>query len=323
MFLILLQYLLLASTFTIGKAAMDYAQPIFFVAVRMILGGALLLAYQYFFNYKQWRCDKADWLIFVKMMFFHIAISFGCEFWALQYVSAAKVGLLWNLAPFVTALFAYHYFNEQLTGRKWLGLIIGFFGLLPSLIATAPSEQIAGSWTFLSFSELILFIAIISGSYAWILMKELVTDKDYSPVMVNGVAMLGGGLIDLMVSGLVESAPRISMVPRFGVHCQSILAQYLCGILSFEYASFVLFAIYLIALILIANIVCFNLYAYLLRSYSATFVSFCGFSTPLFAALFDWLFRGEVVGTSFFVSVAVVSVGLYLFYQEELSISAE
>ena len=321
MFLIILQYLLLASTFTIGKAALDYAQPIFFVAIRMILGGGLLLVYQYFFNRKQWRLDKQDILVFVKMMFFHIAISFGCEFWALQYVSAAKVGLLWNLAPFVTALFAYHYFNEQMTSKKWIGLCIGFVGLLPALITSAPGEAVSGSWSFLSFAELVLFVAIVSGSYAWILMKELVTDKDYSPIMVNGVAMLGGGIIDLLVSFMIESPPYITTVPRFGAHCQSFIARHLCTVLSFEYAGMALFVIYLVALVLIANVVCFNLYAYLLRFYSATFVSFCGFSTPLFAALFDWLFRGEVVGMSFFVSVAIVSVGLYIFYQEELTLS--
>ncbi len=321
MFLIILQYLLLASTFTIGKAALDYAQPVFFVGIRMILGGGLLLVYQYFFNRKQWRLDKQDILVFVKMMFFHIAISFGCEFWALQYVSAAKVGLLWNLAPFVTALFAYHYFNEQMTSKKWIGLGIGFVGLLPSLITSAPGEAVSGSWSFLSFAELVLFIAIVSGSYAWILMKELVTDKNYSPIMVNGVAMLGGGIIDLFVSFMIESPPYITTVPRFGPHCQSFLARHLCNVLSFEYAGLALFVIYLVALVLIANVVCFNLYAYLLRFYSTTFVSFCGFSTPLFAALFDWLFRGEVVGMSFFVSVAIVSVGLYIFYQEELNLS--
>jgi len=316
MFLIILQYLLLASTFTIGKAALDYAQPIFFVGVRMLLGGSLLLVYQYFFNRKQWRLDKQDILIFVKMMFFHIAISFGCEFWALQYVSAAKVGLLWNLAPFVTALFAYHYFDEQMTLKKWIGLCIGFIGLLPSLITSAPNE----ATSCLSFAELVLFIAIVSGSYAWILMKELVTDKNYSPIMVNGVAMIGGGIIDLLASLIIESPPYITAVPRFGAHCQPFLARHLCDVLSFEYAGVALFVIYLVALVLIANVVCFNLYAYLLRFYSTTFVSFCGFSTPLFAALFDWLFRGEVVGMSFFLSVAIVSIGLYIFYQEELNV---
>lgn len=318
MFLILLQYMLLATTFTLGKAAMDYVQPIFFIGIRMIIGGLLLLVYQYFFDRSQWRLDKKDLYIFVKMMLFHIAISFGCEFWALQYVAPAKAGLMWNFSPFVTALFAYLYHNERMTGKQWLGLVVGFVGLLPSVFSFAPEEMLSGGWSFVSYAELVLCIAIISGSYAWIIMKELVTDKGYSPVMVNGVAMLGGGVIDLLASLVTENPPYITMIPRFGAHCDTSLAQSLCAVFSGEYAGFILAFIYLIALILIANVVCFNLYGYLLRSYSATFVSFCGFTTPLFAALFDWLFRGEVVGLSFFASVAIVSIGLFLFYQDEL-----
>lgn len=314
MFLILLQYMLLATTFTLGRAAMDYAQPVFFVGVRMIIGGVLLLLYQYFFDRDRWRLDRQDRMLFLKMMFFHVAISFGCEFWALQYISPAKTGLLWNFSPFVTALLAYLCYNQVMTGKQWLGLTVGFVGLLPSLIPFSSEATLSD----FSYAEVVLCIAIFSGSYAWIIMKELVVGKNYTPIMVNGIAMLGGGLIDLFASFFVEKPPYITLLPRFGAHCSTSLAQLFCQWFSGPYAGLVLAFIYMILLIIIANIICFNLYGYLLRVYSPTFISFCGFTTPLFAALFDWLFRGEVVDSSFFISVAVVSVGLYLFYQDEL-----
>jgi len=323
MFLIILQYVLLASTFTLGKAAMAYAQPVFFVGVRMVIGGLLLLIYQYFFNHKQWRLDKKDLFVFVQMMFFHIAISFGCEFWALQYASASKVAFLWNLSPFVTAFFAYHYYNEKITFKKWIGLSIGFIGLMPVLVSSAPEELVSGSWSFLSFAEIVLFVGIIAASYAWILMKDLVTDKEYSPVMVNGVAMLGGGIIDLLAALVIESPPYITLVPRFGSHCDTSISSLLCNLFPYEYTGLGLLVAYMVLLILIANVIYFNLCAYLLKFYSNTFIAFCGFTTPLFAALFDWLFIGEVVGMTFFISVAIVAVGLYIFYQEELFLSKD
>jgi len=300
---------------------MDYAQPVFFVGLRMVLGGALLLAYQYFFNYKSWRLDRQDLVVFIKMMFFHIAISFGCEFWALQYASASKVAFLWNLSPFVTALFAYCYYSERMSTKQWIGLSIGFIGLLPEVVTSAPEELASGAWFFLSFAEMMVFVAVLSGSYAWILMKDLVTDRGYSPIMVNGVAMLGGGVIDLLASLVIEKPPYITLASRFGSHCDAPLGKFLCSMFSGEYAGLIMLALYLTALILIANVVCFNLYAYLLKSYSNTFVSFCGFTTPLFAAFIDWLFMGVAVGPVFFVSVAIVSFGLYLFYQDELNIA--
>jgi len=319
MFLIILQNLFLASTFTLGKAAMEYAQPVFFVGMRMLLGGLLLLGYQYFFNYSKWRLDKKDIGDFVQMVFFHIAISFGCEFWALQYASASKVAFLWNLAPFVTALIAYFYCSEKITFKQWIGLSIGFLGMLPVLLTSDSTELASGSFSFLSMAEIVLFVGIISGSYAWFIMKRLVTDKGYSTIMVNGVAMFFGGMVDMLASLIIEPTPYITLVPRFGQHCDTTIANMFCQVLPQDYLGVGLLAIYTILLVLVANVFYFNLYGYLLNYYSNTFISFCGFTIPLFAVLLDWLFVGEVVSRWFFLAVFIVSIGLYIFYQDELT----
>ena len=47
MWRLILLHALFASTFTIGKAALDYVEPIFFVAIRAIGCGAVFLAYQW------------------------------------------------------------------------------------------------------------------------------------------------------------------------------------------------------------------------------------------------------------------------------------
>jgi len=59
------------------------------------------------------------------------------------------------------------------------------------------------------------------------------------------------------------------------------------------------------------------MYGYLLKQYSATFLSFAGFSTPLFAALFGWLFLSELVTFHFFVALGLLTVGLGIFYRDE------
>jgi drug/metabolite transporter (DMT)-like permease len=62
----------------------------------------------------------------------------------------------------------------------------------------------------------------------------------------------------------------------------------------------------------------YSIGTYLFRHYTVTFLSFAGFTTPLFAALFGKIFLGESVGLHFFFSLAVVSLGLWLFYGEEI-----
>ena len=137
-------------------------------------------------------------------------------------------------------------------------------------------------------------------------MKQLVKDRLYSSIMVNGVGMLCAGVLALFTSLIIEGKPHIyaARAPLYD------LSPYHYALLMTAFCA--------ISLILIAQVVCFNLYSVLLRRYSATFISFAGFTTPLFAALFDWVIFRAVIPMAFFATVGFVGMGLYLFYQDEL-----
>ena len=72
------------------------------------------------------------------------------------------------------------------------------------------------------------------------------------------------------------------------------------------------------ALIIVSNLLAYNLYGALLKRFSATFLSFAGFSTPLITAFFGWAFIHETVSWGFIGCAVIVFIGLGLFYQEEL-----
>jgi len=128
--------------------------------------------------------------------------------------------------------------------------------------------------------------------YSWILIQKLVRNKKYQPAMVNGIAMSCGGLLSLGTSYALEGPVTI-------VNQQAFFTG-------------------LAATIFIGNIVCHNLYAGLLKKYSATFMSFTSFLSPLFAALYGWAFFQEIISWHFYVSAVIVFSGLYIFYQDEL-----
>jgi len=71
-------------------------------------------------------------------------------------------------------------------------------------------------------------------------------------------------------------------------------------------------------LTLISNLICYNLHAMLLQRFSATYISFAGLSQPFFAAFLGWIMLNEVLSIYFWFSLATVSLGLYVYYQEEL-----
>lgn len=306
-------YALLASSFTLAKVVLYYAKPCFIIGMRMVLAGGLLLGYLRLFAPKALGFSRNDLGLLAQTVLFHVYIAYVFEFWALQAVTSSKACLLYNLSPFITALFAYVLMNERLTSRKWLGLSLGMLGMLPALIASAPSES--SMLSFLSMQEVVLLIAVASAAYGWILMSALVRKRSYSPIAVNGYAMLGGGVLSFLTSYMFEGAPTIT-----GTDHATVVwgRELLSGFMQAQSADIVMFFVYLGLLILFTNVIFYNLYGYLLKRYSATFLSFAGFTCPLFAALYGWLFLSEAVTIWFFASVAIVVIGLYVFYQEEL-----
>jgi len=311
MLLILLLYALLASTFTLGKAVLDYAQPVLVIAVRMLGASSLLLGYLLWSNKRALTVKREHLWLFAQIVLFHIYISFIFEFWALQYLTSAKTSIFYNLAPFITAIFAYYMFNNRLTRHQKIGLSIGFLGFLPVLMAQTPREDLAGTFLFISLPEIMIILSVVAASYGWIVMKRLM-DYHYSPLAINGIGMLIGGLFALVTSFVTEGWPTFTWVSKGG------LSQYIFEMFGATNAAIIMFGWYTLLLIIIANIIFYNLYGVLLKRYTATFLSFAGFLTPLFAALFGWVIRGEVITWEYFATVIFVVIGLYLFYKDEL-----
>lgn len=294
MFFVLLLYAMFASVFTIAKTGMQYTQPFFFVGTRMLLAGVIMLAYQYIFRREETKSVKLNWFRICLLASFNIYLTNVFEFWGLKYLTTFKTCFIYSLSPFLSALISYFVFSEKLSWKKWAGLIIGFAGFIPILFNEAPNEQDTGGIFFLSWAEIAVMLAAICSVYGWILLKQVVRDDGCPSFLANGYSMLIGGTAALFHSWLVESWDPIPVT--------EILPFAECTIL----------------LLVISNLICYNLYGSLLKKYSATFMSFAGFTTPFFTALLGWFYLGEIVTWPFYVSAAIVFVGLITFYQDEL-----
>lgn len=294
MIAVIILYAVLASVFPLTKASLQYVQPVFLVGVRMIVGGVLLLVFQYIYNRQLFKCTKEHVWPLVQLTIFNIYLTNVPEFWALQFLDSAKTCFIYNLSPFFAALFSYFLFAERMGIKKWLGLIVGFIGFIPILVHQSPGEQGIARVAFISKAELAVLIAAVATSYGWIVMKQLVKNYAYSPIMAHGISMLAGGIVSFPTSYLVDNwqpSPVSSMGP---------------------------FIVYMLLITLISNIIGYNVYGVLLKKYTVTFLSFAGFMGPLFAAVYGWFFLGEVISWHFFLSVGIVFIGLAIFYREEL-----
>ena len=292
MTLIILLYALFGSSFPICKVLLQYTTPLFLLGSRLLVAGPILLMYHSFVNKKRIYFKWKHFSYFAQLTVFGMYLNYLIRFWGLQDLPSSKVSFLFNLSPFFSALYSYLIFNERMTRLQWLGLAIGFTGLIPIMFTTTLAEQKLGEFLFISWQELAILTSVALHSYCWILIRKLVKDKAYTPMMVNGISMTCGGLMALATSMYVDGPFPVTNV---------------AGFLKWS-----------VVIILISNIICHNLYAFLLRRYSATFLSFAGFLSPLFSALYGWGLLGETISWHFFASAVLVFIGLYLFYTHEL-----
>lgn len=292
MILIFALYAMFALSFTIAKILLTFLPPIFLTAVRMTFAGCLLLCMH---AAMQKKLVKVSWSIvslnamlwWFGFSMIHILIPYVTEFMALQSMSPSCSALIYNLTPFFSAFFSYLYFGEVMTYKKWLGFLVGFSGI--AWFIHAQSVFCIN----LNIAYFLVLISVISGALGWVYVRKLVL-AGYSPLMINGIAMLLAGLQSFVCSYIWE------------------------GFVPLPWGQMYSFLFWLIMIILLTNVIYYNLYAQLLKRYTVTLLSFMGCIIPLFTALFDWILLDIAVTGHFFIALLIAGYGVYLFYKEEL-----
>jgi drug/metabolite transporter (DMT)-like permease len=292
-FLAILEYAILASTFTIAKVAVGYADPLFLIGVRMIVSAPLMFLVHGVQKNSSFKIAKSDIRIFILVSLFHVFLPFVGEFWALQFMSSAKTAITYSLTPFIAAVLSYFVLRKKISSKQTLGLVIGLLGLLPILVSGDEVDLLQGEFFFVSMPEIVLLIAVTSSSYAWFLVSDLMK-KGYGISYINGIAMFLGGLLSLCVwyvsSG--DTSPIRGDINDF--------------------------LIWTALLVLVANVISYNFYGWLLKHMSITLMSAIGFLCPLFASFYGLVLLNEELGYTHLVALLMVGVGIWLFYREEV-----
>ena len=290
-FIIVLQALF-ATSFPMGKYLLTFASPLFLSGSRMLIAGGILLIYQYFIASAEFTIKRKHYWTFAQIIILGMYLTYGLRLYALDVLPIWKASFFYNLSPFLSAIYAYLLFNEKLSIKQWLGLTIGLIGMVPILISRSPEEATFAEFFCISMYELFLIVSVSLHAYSWILIQKLVRHKKYDTSMVNGMCMAVGGILSLITSYAIEGPAPVYNPTAF---CKGLFIM-----------------------IFISNILCHNIYAGLLKKYSATFMSFTSFLSPLFAALYGWAFFQESITWHFYLSILIVLIGLYVFYQDEL-----
>lgn len=296
-YLAILEYAILASTFTIAKVAVGYADPLFIIGVRMVFSAPLMFLVHRFQKAPSFSIQPQHWPLFLGVSLFHIFLPFIGEFWALQYVSSAKTAITYSLTPFIAAILSFFLLRKKISTIQTIGLFIGILGLLPILMS-GDEINFSGEFLMVSLPELVLLLSVISASYAWFLVSKLM-NHGYGISFINGIAMLIGGSLSLIAWYIFSGSES----PIKGDLNQFLLWTSL--------------------LIVVANVISYNFYGWLLRHMSITLMSAVGFFCPIFASLYGLFLLGEQLEITHLVALIMVAVGIWLFYREERKANAK
>lgn len=296
LFLVIFMYGAWSSVFSLGKMALESSPPIFLTSIRMLFAAVILLGWLFIKDRKSLKIGKKQILPLIALAVFSIYLTNILEFWGLQHLTAAKTCFIYSLSPFFAAIFSYLHFGEKMNKKKMLGMLVGFAGFVPVLMMQTGDEGLFQAFSFFSWPELAIMGAALFSVYGWVLLRIIVKKQTLSPMYANGYSMLIGGTMAFIHSLFIDNW---NPIPVASGH----MGSFVQGI---------------ILMTLVSNILCYNLYGYMLKKYTATFLSFMGLLSPIFASINSWLILGESPSWQILLSTSVVSLGLFIVYQAEL-----
>lgn len=190
--------LLWATGFIGARYAMPWAEPFTFLWVRFALTFGVLLLIIPMVNAKAIGPRNA----------FHAAIAgvlmhgvyLGGVFWAVRNgLPAGFAGLIVGLQPMLTAVIAGLFLGEKVTGKHWLGLVVGLTGVITVL--SPKFGSISDGVTVATIGAAV--VAVIAMSVGTVWQKRFVATADL--VTVTLYQYVGGWAVTFLVSLMIET----------------------------------------------------------------------------------------------------------------------
>ena len=298
MLAVIFLYLCFTGTMFLNSLIMSTNHYPLFVAGARIFGSGLILLGFYVSKHKKSIYGQLRQLIclpFFKYSFCLYTLSAIGFSWGMQYIDPVKACFIFVLAPFITALMLYFWYDEKLNKGKVYGLTIGFAAVVPIVLESNHGGFNQVPWYLVLSGYIVFTCAVISFAYGWILHKELFSVIHVSSSLLTGAALTVGGAMTLLIWMAIDQ--------------QAMFTMQLTD--SFWW---------LLLLFAILTAIGYNLYSSLLKRYSPTFISFASFLEPAFGMLYASIFLGHTISQFSFIALIALGCGLYLFYQEELQV---
>jgi len=199
--------LLWASCYPLITIGLDSAPHVTFAGMRAAIAGSLLLGVALLLR-QPFPADREGWGWIVLAGLGITGLGYFGMFHAAEFVSPGLATVISNSQPLIAAMLAFLILGERLSKWGWVGLLLGFLGIL---IIAAP-QMLKGP---ISMSTGLVYVLLAASGVAVgnVAIKKLAGRVDAA--MAMGLQLLIGALTLGLIAGLTESPSDIEWSPIF------------------------------------------------------------------------------------------------------------
>lgn len=285
--LILLTSLVGGGTSVLFKIALREIPPDLFTFLRFLAAFIVLLPF--LFKKDGVLVQNRQKIILISVIG---AVNVILYITGLQYTTAIVSSMLYAAAPFVVGILSWKIVKERISFNKWLGILIGFFGML--VLIFGPNLGVSPLSNGSILGNLIIGLAIISFSLYSVLSKKY--ESIYSPFILTKYFIITTLVVQLILMSFhlgtsFNLLKDISPIVWFCILYSGILGTTLY----------------------------YFLYQYVLKRATPVLVSTTFYLQPIATIIWARLLLGEVITPIFFIGSMLIFIGITIvFYGQYL-----
>lgn len=173
-----------------GMVAMKFALESFSI-IHVVFARVGIAAVFYLCALRVWRSfpyQKGDWKYFVILVAFEPCLLFICETSSLAYTSASQAGVIAACFPLTTALAAWIFLSERMSGKAIAGMILAVIGVA----GASYFAQAADSAPAPLLGNSLMGLAVLSSTGYAICVRFI--SQRYSFFTISAIQAIGGSL---------------------------------------------------------------------------------------------------------------------------------
>lgn len=256
------------------------SEQILFAGIRFTLAGILTIAIGSLVARRLLIPARESWGKILILSVFQTILQYVFFYIGLSNTTGVKASIIEGMNVFVSLLVASSIFRmEKLTGKKLIGCIIGFLGVI---LVNVNKDGL--DTNFKLIGEGFIIISIIAYAFSSVLLKHY--SKKENAILLSGYQFIIGGFVMMLIGSV--SGGRIE---NYNSQSITIIVYLAC-----------------------VSAIAYSIWAILLKYNTVSRVSVYGFMTPVFGVILSAALLGEqeFLGYKCLFALILVSLGILI-----------